>query len=103
MSPLIIEVDTLKILSAVFMFYGTVLVSWRVTAILKALSFAVEILDLNEQIRIAKERGETIKNLRMTGAHENVRKVEIKGAKLLVAGFLMQIIGVSCNVMSFFV
>ncbi len=94
----IISIDALKILSAVFMFVGTVLVSWRVTDILKAHSFAIETLDLNEQVRQARKKGYDVPNIQTYGMSTRVVKAEKFGRKLLVAGFIMQVIGVACNV-----
>lgn len=103
MTPEIADADTLKVLSAIFMFAGTVLVSWRVTTILEAHSLAIEALDLNEQIQQEIRLGRKIPNIRMYGMHGQVKKAEKVGIRLLICGFLMQIIGVACNVMSFFI
>lgn len=85
------------------MFAGTILVSLRVTKILKALSFAVEALDLNAQISAAIKRGEAIPNIQMYGMHGQAIEAEKIGTRLLIAGFSMQVIGVAFNVMSFLV
>lgn len=103
MTPEIFNSDTLKIVSAVFMFVGTALVSWRVTVILNAHSFAIEVIDLNEKIRIEKMRGSKIPYIHMYGVSGQVKKAERIGTRLLVSGFFMQIIGIAFNMLSFFV
>jgi len=97
-----VDFNTLKILSAVLMFVGTVLVSWRVTKILSALSTAVQMIDLNHQTKMERARGNLfMPNIQFVGTHKQVQNAEKQGVKLLITGFIMQIAGVSCNVMSF--
>lgn len=98
-----IDSTTLKIASAVFMFIGTALVSWRVTVILKALSFALKVHDLNNQIRAAAHSDPSLPMIQMHGTHGQIKSAERFGFKLLVFGFLMQLIGVVCNILSFLV
>lgn len=95
-----IDANLLKILSAIFMFIGTLLVSWRVTKILRSLSLAVRAMDVNFQVNAARARGENIHNIQVHGMHNQVNEAEKTGTKLLAVGFFMQIIGLACNVMS---
>jgi hypothetical protein len=98
-----IDSESLKIVSAISMFIGTLLVSWRVTVILSALSFAVSVMDANVQLDAAKFQGSDVPIVKMYGFHGRVANAERLGIKLLIAGFAMQLIGVACNILSFLV
>lgn len=95
--------DSLKIISAVSMFVGTLLVSWRVTVILKALIFFTRVQEANLLAEITKAYGVPIPNIKLHGAYTGVERAEKFGLKLLIAGFFMQLIGVICNILSFLV
>jgi len=97
----VIDANTLKIISAVSMFIGTLLVSWRVTNILNSLSNAVKVHDFNFEVMATRQDGLDFPYIQLYGMNTQLDKAEKTGTKLLVAGFIMQIIGVVFNIASF--
>lgn len=97
-----ITVDALKIAGVVLSLVGTVILAVRVTKILSALSTAVKTHDLNFAVEAARAEGRRdIPNIRMYGSHANVEAAEKMGVKLLVLGFILQILGAACTAVSY--
>lgn len=88
----------LKIIGVVLSLVGTVILAIRVTQILSALSFAVRTHDLNFQIRGELARGNHLAPpVQIVGADTHVDAAERLGVKLLVLGFLFQVVGGACT------
>lgn len=96
--------EILKIIGLVLSLIGTLILAYRITSILSAVSFAVQSHDLNFQIVARIASGDrTIQNIQMHGADTHVLKAEELGKKLLILGFALQIIGGICQVVSLLV
>jgi len=77
---------------------GTIILAIRVTKILSALSMAVQMHDLNFQVRAERAGGNLlVPNIQMVGSSTHVEAAEKTGVKLLIIGFLLQIAGGLCN------
>jgi hypothetical protein len=87
-----------KVIGIIFSLTGTVLIAIRVTKILRALTFAVEMLDNNHQIQTERKKAHHIMpNLNIVGIGASVLSAEKKVGKLLILGFILQIIGGICQ------
>jgi hypothetical protein len=93
---------TLKILGLILGLSGTAILAFRITTILKALSMAVQMHDLNFQLRAARNEGRfDVPNVQMVGSSTHVETAEKTGRKLLILGFALQLAGGLCNVIAF--
>ena len=90
-----------KVCGAVFSLLGTLFISIRVTKILDALSDAVEWHDMNFQYQAARLNGSQLPVLVIHGANEHIKSFKKSGLMLLIIGFILQIIGAICTVISF--
>jgi hypothetical protein len=96
--------ETLKITGLVLSLIGTLILAYRITSILSAVSLAVQAHDLNFQITATIASGDrTIPNIQVHGADKHVLQAEKFGKKLLIIGFALQIIGGICQVASLLV
>lgn len=89
---------TFKVLGIALSLGGTIILAARVTKILSALSMAVQMHDLNFQVRAERAQGNRmVPNIQMIGTSAHVTTAEETGVKLLVVGFALQIAGGLCN------
>lgn len=90
--------ETIQIIGIVFSLLGTLILAIRITKILNSISMAVKFHDLNFQIQAERAGGNwSIPNMRHYGSGKHIIEAEKFGTKLLILGFLFQIIGGICQ------
>lgn len=95
-------IEYLKVAGVLLSLAGTIVLAIRVTQLLGVLATAVKMFDMNMQIEAARASGErSIPNIRMYGMTKHIEGVETLGTKLLVLGFMLQIVGGFCTALSF--
>jgi len=86
--------ELLRIVGVVLSLAGTLILAIRVTNILSALTLAVKTHDLNFSIQAARSEGrQDIPKIVMHGNHPRITEAEQLGTKLLILGFMLQIVG----------
>ena len=90
-----------KVCGAAFGLLGTLIISMRVTKILDAVSTALEWHDLNFKFQAARLQENPLPVLVLHGAGEHIKSFKKSGLKMLITGFIFQIIGAICTIVSF--
>lgn len=95
------NVEYFKIAGVILSLIGTIILAIRVTKILSILSLTVKMMDLNLQISIERAKGNlAIPPIIMYGNATHIDNTEKTGTKLLITGFLLQILGGIFNILS---
>lgn len=96
------QVEYVKVAGVILSLLGTIVLAMRVTKILGVLTMAAKITDMNMQIEAARANGNrNMPNIIMYGATTHIEGAEKLGTKMLVLGFMLQIIGGACTAVSF--